>query len=321
VASLLERHATDPVTLDAALSSVRGGEAAVLEALMRPGAETTTARDAALTMLAATIVRGAGDAAVQALFTRIADQGRPAWQRSALLRGAEVALMGAPMPGARERRAEAAPAAPLPCPTCPGGRAGPGGAYAFPRPENWASIVGGGRGDQKLRLAREPRALTAMPAGDELGKRATALAERVTWPGKPGEAAPVAALTAAEQARFDMGREIYGNVCQSCHQPDGRGQEKLVPPLRGSVLALAPAEIPVRILLHGKEGTIGLMPPIGSTFTDEQVASVLTYIRREWGHAATPVEAAAVKDVRARTADRTRPWTDAELKALAEQVR
>jgi mono/diheme cytochrome c family protein len=63
------------------------------------------------------------------------------------------------------------------------------------------------------------------------------------------------------------------------------------------------------------------MPPIGAAITDEQIASVLTYIRREWGHEATPVDPAAVKAVRAVTADRTRPWTDDELKALTGGVR
>ena len=35
--------------------------------------------------------------------------------------------------------------------------------------------------------------------------------------------------------------------------------------------------------LNGKEGPIGLMPPIGVVLSDEQIAAVLTYIRREWG--------------------------------------
>jgi mono/diheme cytochrome c family protein len=92
--------------------------------------------------------------------------------------------------------------------------------------------------------------------------------------------------------------------------------EKLAPSLVESPLALAPAGVPIRILLHGKEGTIGLMPPVGQVFTDEQIASVLTYIRREWGQTASPVDAAAVAAVRKSTADRTRPWTNAELTAL-----
>ena len=125
---------------------------------------------------------------------------------------------------------------------------------------------------------------------------------RIEWPGKPGVAAPVPALTAEEQQRFDAGREVYRNICQQCHQPDGRGQERLAPSLVGSALALAAADIPARILLNGKEGPVGLMPPVGSVLSDDQIAGVLTYIRREWGQTGTPVDAAQVSD-RAR-ADR-----------------
>lgn len=156
-----------------------------------------------------------------------------------------------------------------------------------------------------------------MAAGaGEMASRAREILARIAWPGKPGEPAEVAPLTPAEQQRYDAGREVYRNLCQACHQPDGRGQERLAPTLIGSALALAPPEIPVRILLNGKEGRTGLMPPIGAAITDEQISGVLTYIRREWGQEGSPVEPATVKTVRALTADRSRPWTDDELKAL-----
>ena len=92
--------------------------------------------------------------------------------------------------------------------------------------------------------------------------------------------------------------------------------DKIAPPLVGSTFALGPAEVPVRILLHGKEGSIGLMPPVGQIFTDDQIAAVLTYVRREWGQTGAPVDPAAVNAVRAATTGRSRPWTDAELSAL-----
>ena len=41
--------------------------------------------------------------------------------------------------------------------------------------------------------------------------------------------------------------------------------------------------------MNGKEGTTGLMPPVGGALDDEQIASVLTYVRREWGQAADPI--------------------------------
>ena len=95
---MLEKHATDPIALDAALSGLRGAEVTVLENLLQRTTSTAQA-ETAITMLAATIVRGAQDSATQELFQRVSEDARPEWQRSALLRGAEVALLGAAMPG------------------------------------------------------------------------------------------------------------------------------------------------------------------------------------------------------------------------------
>ena len=143
-AAFLERYAGDPIALDATLSGLRGSEAAVLEKMLqvRRAGRTEQQRsraeagrhEAAITMLSATILRGARTAPFKNVFAWTADANRPGWQRSALLRGAEVALLDAPMPGTPTgRRGAGAPAVELPCPTCPGGRAGPGGAYAFER--------------------------------------------------------------------------------------------------------------------------------------------------------------------------------------------
>ena len=313
IAAVLERRALDPIIADTSVSGLRGSEATVLAMLLLPEAEQTAAREAAITVLAATIARSGQESAVIDLFQRTADAARPDWQRAALLRGAEVALAGAPMPGtpAPVRLASSATA---PCPTCPGGRAGPGGAYAFARPADWPTA---GRSNAPLRLTREPKPLTDLAAATgDLSARATALLGRVTWPGKAGDAAAPRPLTAPQQQQFDRGREVYRNVCAGCHQPDGRGLDRLAPTLIGSAFALAPAEIPIRILMHGKEGATGLMPPVGGALDDEQIASVLTYVRREWGQAADPVDAASVGRVRAASAGRTRPWTEAELKAV-----
>jgi mono/diheme cytochrome c family protein len=189
-----------------------------------------------------------------------------------------------------------------------------GGAAAAPE----AGRGGRGRGARPpLKLAREP-AITALAAnGGDLSSRLTAVLARLEWPGKPGMAAPAAPLTAEEQARFEAGRTVYQNLCQACHQPNGQGMDKLAPPLIGSEFALASAAtIPIRVVLNGKEGSVALMPPLGAILSDGQIAAVLTYIRREWGHTASPIDAAAVAQGRKDTAGRTRPWTNDELTRL-----
>jgi len=329
--ALLARHGNDPILVDAALSGLGGREATVLGRLLASstGDHERLRAEGAVTMLAATIVRAGQDPSIQDLFTWTA-KAAP-WQRSALLRGAEIALLGAEMPGmpADERRTASDPAAP--CPTCPGGRGGPGGAYAFPDAQAATAAAGrtpgSARGSTPLTLSREPRGLLALAAQrdevsaraaklDEVGTRAAKLLERLAWPGKPMAAVSVAPLTAQQQQRFERGQEVYRNICQGCHGADGRGVERVGPPLAGSDLAMAPAGIPARVILNGKEGETGLMPPIGGTLSDEEIAAVLTYIRREWGGPAGPVEPADVANARRATVNRTRPWTRDELMAL-----
>src|SRR5262249_43906730 len=150
----------------------------------------------------------------------------------------------------------------------------------------------------------------------DVGGRASAVLARLDWPGKADSAAPATPLTEDEQKRFAAGRDIYQSLCAACHQPDGRGRERVAASLVGSDLVLGSPGIPIRIVLNGKEGQVGLMPPLGSALSDEQVAAALTYIRREWGHTASAVDAATVKEVRGVTATRTRPWTVDELSRI-----
>ena len=315
--SMLERHAADPVVVDAVLSGVRGSEQDILQGLLQSASGDVTAP--AVTMIAATIVRRSQDAPIQRVFEWIADDARPAWQRAALMQAAEVALLGAPAPGTSSA-ATPRTGPPLPCPTCPGGRAGPGGAYAYSTPDDFVTASGRPRsaaGGRVLRLSREPAALSALESrGDDSSARAARVLARISWPGKAGDA-PIAPLTPEQQARFDRGRDVYANLCQACHQPDGRGQDRVAPGLIDSPLLLAAPDIPARVLLNGKEGTIGLMPPVGATLTDEQIASVLTYVRREWGQSGSAVDPAVIASVREVTRARTRPWTHDELMKMA----
>ena len=129
-----------------------------------------------------------------------------------------------------------------------------------------------------------------------------------------------AAAAKDEQQLFAAGKEIYGTLCAVCHQADGRGREKIAPPLVGSPFALGPPPVVVRIMLHGKRGPTNVMPALGPLISDDQIAAVLTYIRREWGQPATAINGGAVKEIRTATAGRARPWTAEELEPFAKQT-
>jgi mono/diheme cytochrome c family protein len=154
----------------------------------------------------------------------------------------------------------------------------------------------------------------ASESGD-VGKLATSITAHLDWPGKPVPGVEAPPLTRDEKARFDAGQKLYGNTCVACHGPDGRGHEKQGPSLVGSPLLTGDPGVPIRIVLGGKEGEIGLMPPLAA-LDDAELAAVLTYARRAWGNSASAIAPDAVKEIRGLTKPRTRPWTTDELKAL-----
>ncbi len=130
-------------------------------------------------------------------------------------------------------------------------------------------------------------------------------------------------LSAAELKRVEAGKANYEMVCLPCHQPHGLGQEGLAPPLAGSEWVSGSEQRLIRLVLHGLRGPITVkgqpfeldMPALG-VLEDEQIATVLTYIRNEWGHSYAPVADATVKQTRAQTADRADAWTQDELKKI-----
>lgn len=137
---------------------------------------------------------------------------------------------------------------------------------------------------------------------------------------------PLQPLTDEQQALFRAGETTF-LVCAACHQPDGSGRMAVGPNLREGLSRFASAvspDIPIRIVLNGKTGSPGYpgsMVPFASIFTDEQIAGVLTYIRRSLGNRASAVSPADVARVRQEVGSRSEPWTNDELDALASHAK
>jgi mono/diheme cytochrome c family protein len=127
-------------------------------------------------------------------------------------------------------------------------------------------------------------------------------------------------LTPEEKQRFDAGKTMYEATCLACHQVHGMGQAGLAPPLLGSEWAAGSDERLIRIVINGLRGPIKVkgetfeldMPALG-VLDDDQIAAVLTYVRREWTHRFEPVTPAKVKKVREATASREDAWTMVDL--------
>jgi len=155
-----------------------------------------------------------------------------------------------------------------------------------------------------------------------------ALDARLAWPAKPGVPAPpvVTPLNAEQAALFEVGKGVYNSLCAGCHQPTGAGMDGLAPALVDSEWVLGSPEVLPKILLHGLAGPIKVgnqswnleMPPLGAALSDEQIAGVLTFIRREWEHTASPISVATVAKIRKENSSRTNSWKGEELKALVE---
>jgi len=135
--------------------------------------------------------------------------------------------------------------------------------------------------------------------------------------------ASVPPLTPEQKILFDQGSATFG-LCAACHQPDGLGKANVAPALKEGRWADAVSpDSAIRIVLKGKEGTPGFpaaMPPLGS-MSDEQLAGVLTYVRRSFGNMASAVSPADVARVRRIFVSRVNAWTDAELAKLDPEAK
>lgn len=103
----------------------------------------------------------------------------------------------------------------------------------------------------------------------------------------------------------------------------------MFPPLAGSDWINAPKpDRVIRFVLQGITGLLNvngkpfttpapIMPP-QNTLTDKQIADVLTYVRNSFGNKASAVSADQVAAIRA-SEKRTAPWSEADIKQIADQ--
>jgi mono/diheme cytochrome c family protein/glucose/arabinose dehydrogenase len=305
LATLVMRAGGDPVVADLVVSGLPGRERAFLERTLASADGGSVTPAATVQALANTLLRARDSAGVRQVLAWAAEDARARWQRIALLEGlqpptAQFGFGGAPGEGGG-----------------PGAGGGGGGGGGRGGAGGGRGAGGGGfrGGAPALTLSAAPTALLAMADGADstLRARARRVAATLDWPGKPRPAAPEARpLTDEEQRLYAAGQQQFTATCAGCHQANGQGLPGVAKSLVGSRWALSPAPQVIRIVLHGKEGEM-LMPPVGGSMTDEQIAAVLTYVRRSWGNTALPIMPAAVREVRGATAGRNHAWTEAEL--------
>jgi nitrite reductase (NO-forming) len=111
----------------------------------------------------------------------------------------------------------------------------------------------------------------------------------------------------SKEILLEKGKRVYTQLCFTCHQPEGQGLAGVFPPLAGSDWLMADKKRAITALIGGLTGPItvnrqtynSIMPP--SMLTDEQIASVLTYVRNSWGNSGDAVTVEEVKKVHAES--------------------
>ena len=122
------------------------------------------------------------------------------------------------------------------------------------------------------------------------------------------------------------GKKVYAN-CIACHQASGLGITGQFPPLVGSEWVDGGTKRLGAILLHGINGPFKVagqsynqLMPAWNTLSDDKIAQVVTYIRREFGSLPEGedgvVTTEMIKAARDEFSSHTAPYTEAELLAI-----
>ena len=136
--------------------------------------------------------------------------------------------------------------------------------------------------------------------------RAMALYLKSLPPKASDDAAPPATGASMRAGLMDRGAHVYAEQCVSCHQPAGEGVPRAYPALaRNPGVIMNSTVNAIRVVLNGgfPPGTEGNprpfgMPPFAQKLSDDDVASVLTYVRASWGNTAPAVAPADVQRYR-----------------------
>lgn len=113
-----------------------------------------------------------------------------------------------------------------------------------------------------------------------------------------------AAAPANFEERMKAGQIVYKANCAACHQMNGEGIANAFPPLAKADYLMEDKKRSIHVVKYGLEGPItvngksynSVMPALG--LSDEDIASVLTYVRNSFGNkgdAVTPAEVRSVK--------------------------
>lgn len=100
-----------------------------------------------------------------------------------------------------------------------------------------------------------------------------------------------------------QGKILYEKHCANCHQKDGSGLGKLIPPIKNSDYLLEDKARTAHIIKHGQQGPIivnGIeyneQMPANPKLTNLEIAQLMTYLYNIWGAKEGVIDASEVEE-------------------------
>lgn len=107
------------------------------------------------------------------------------------------------------------------------------------------------------------------------------------------------------QKNLSQDQKLYNTFCGACHQQNGKGALGRMPPLAGTDWVVGDKKRLIRVVLNGLQGSVevtgetynSVMPGHGF-LSDDDIATILTYIRKSFGNEASAISPEEVKAMR-----------------------
>ncbi|WP_242928920.1 copper-containing nitrite reductase [Pontibacter vulgaris] len=121
----------------------------------------------------------------------------------------------------------------------------------------------------------------------------------------PQSATPKAMVASNKNMRIELGKTLYAQNCQACHQAEGQGMKGAFPPLAKSDFLNSDLNRAIGVVAHGLEGQIKVNGEVYNStmpklkLTDEEIANVITYVVNNWGNKGGEVTLDQVKKAKA----------------------
>jgi glucose/arabinose dehydrogenase/mono/diheme cytochrome c family protein len=101
------------------------------------------------------------------------------------------------------------------------------------------------------------------------------------------------------------GARLYTENCAACHQVDGSGVTNMQPALKGDAVVSGDPQLLIQTVLKGPAAVLppnrphyaNAMPPF-ARLSDDDIATLLTYIRHQYGNGASAIDSKSVSDAR-----------------------